>query len=295
MRVLTILAAFLVCMSLGSVASVAAESNASAACEYGQVGYIYLNGVLFGGSCPPGFNYQCVLEFYSFPLMFVYVQVKAVPFQKIRFTLPDPPQGSILFEQWSYPYTGDRVNGVEMDLGACTPGEDVCLGFIAVSAAPTGCPLWYVTPGTAEIQDCDGAWQDAYSVPSSMGCDNLNYCFQLCPGVRPYGLYPPDGAASVPLDVELTWVEGEIYSYCNVRIGTDPACEGARDVFTLDCGTQSFSPSFLQPATTYYWQVFNAFDACQGGGLSPLHSFTTEGPVSATPTTWGRVKVMYSD
>ncbi len=181
-----------------------------------------------------------------------------------------------------------------MDMGGCTTGENVCLGFIAVIAEPVGCPPWYVPFGSAEIQDCDGVWHPAQSVGSSMGCDT-GLCFQVCPGLRPYDLYPPDGAQSVGLNVALTWTASHQFSYCNVRIGTDPDCEGVRQVFDVDCSTQSFSPDFLQPETTYYWQVFTAFDACHGGGLSSLHSFTTEGPVSATAITWGRVKVMYSD
>ena len=280
----------LICITLGiAVSTTAAERQQPAACENGEFAYIYLTVTTF-----PSPYWNCSLDL-SVPVRTIYVQALAQPCQRVRLSLPNPPIGQIINEQWNFPFTGDRINGMELDLGNCSTGGDITLGTILIFAAPSGCPVWQVNAG-AEVQDCDANWHQARELPSNMGCVGqvcMDY-FQYCPGLPPFSLNPPDGATDVPTNVELTWVEHGGYSYCGVRISTDPAC-GSGSYYPVDCGAQSYSPSFLQPETTYYWQVSTTFDACAGGGLSPVHSFTTEGPVSATPTTWGRVKVLYSD
>ena len=287
-RVLSMSTLLLIGMSLGSAVGAAADEQ-PAACEYGEFAYIYLTITTF-----PSPYWDCSLDL-SVPVRTIYVQALAQPCQRVRLSLPNPPIGQILDEQWNFPFTGDRINGMELDLGNCSSGGDVTLGAITVFAVPSGCPVWQVDAG-AEVQDCDANWHQARELPSNMGCVGqvcIDY-FQQCPGLPPFGLYPPDGATNVPTNVQLTWVENGPYSYCSVRISTDPAC-GSGDYYPVDCGAQSYSPSFLQPETTYYWQAFTSFDACSGGGLSPVHSFTTEGPIPVTTTTWGRVKAMYQD
>ena len=288
-RLLSVLAILMICTLFGAVSTTAAEREQPAACEYGEFAYIYLTVTTF-----PSPYWDCSLDL-SVPVRTIYVQALAQPCQRVRLSLPNPPIGQILNEQWYFPFTGDRINGMELDLGNCSSGGDVTLGAITIFAVPSGCPAWQVDAG-AEVQDCDANWHQARELPSNMGCIGqvcIDY-FQQCPGLPPFSLYPPDGATNVPTNVQLNWVEHGFYSYCSVRISTDPAC-GTGTSYPVDCGAQSYSPSFLQPETTYYWQVSTSFDACNGGGLSPVHSFTTEGPIPVTTTTWGRVKAMYQD
>jgi hypothetical protein len=229
--------------------------------------------------------------------MTVYVHALVLPSRKIRFTLPDPPEGIVVAdEQWLYPSAGDRINGIELDLGDCSAGGYICLGYLTtfVFFPPPGCPVWMVDPDSDEMQDCDGAWRSLTTLPTTIGCPGpiCSNFFQVCPSLRPYNLNPPDGATGVPLDVQLTWT-GVNY-YCDVRISTDPAC-GADPWLPVECAPQAFSPDFLQPETTYYWQVRTYPDACHGGGASSLQAFTTTAAVPVSTTTWGRVKAIYRD
>jgi len=255
------------------------------------------------GSTPAYFSlrtdyfFNCPLVFPTGSPAFVAIEAYAVPFRKARFSLPNPPVGVVVQETWNFPHTGDRVTGIELDLGSCSTQELVTLGYLTIINFGGGanCVAWTIDDG-AEIEECDGTTGTGVSLPAwvtatPVGC--FECPFQECPTVRPYELFPPDGAAAVPLDVALTW--GGRSNYCSVWSSTDPACDSGQTYSPADCNAGSFSPGFLQPSTTYYWRVRIWPDACQGQGLTAIHSFTTEGPVSATTTTWGRVKVMYSD
>ena len=262
----------------------------SAACP-GATPYAHFDLRTSGTTCDiiPGF---------PVPVANVEVAVITNPAGKVRFTLPDPPVGQVLSETWNFPFTGDRINGMEIDLG-CTGPAIVVLGTITVLIdTPPACQSWTVGAGS-EIEDCNGDVQLSDILPSQIG--DCGACFQNCMALAPYALEPADGSSSVPLDVELTWEGGWGFQLqnCSIRIGTTPDCSDAQLV-TVPCnGNDGISVNFLQPATTYYWQASWAYvgDGCSSGttGISPVHSFTTEGPVAIEPATWGRVKSLYRD
>ncbi len=243
--------------------------------------------------------------FFNCPLAFsnpfptpttVYVDVYAVPFRRARLSFPDPPIGTIVQETWNFPHTGDRATGIEFDLGSCSTQEVVTLGYLTIFnfGSSANCLPWKIDDG-AQIEECDGAMGAGVSLPAWVSTTPTCFeCpFQICPTAPPYNLFPPDGTTAVPLDVALTW-GGDSY-YCSVWISTDPACDSGQWFVPADCDAGSFSPDFLQASTTYYWRVKIWPDACHGEGLTAIHSFTTEGPLAATPATWGRVKALYRD
>ena len=285
-----------------SVILFASSSRVEAACPEGSTpAYFNLEVATFPNPCTLYFGGPD-------PLVQVNVVVNAVPFQKARFSLPNPPWGIVIEESWNYPFTGDRTTGMEFDRGDCSPGGPVVLGHLLVFVTPGTmgpCTSWKVDDG-CEIDDCDGLTRAAVAwsyLASTMQID-CGCCFQCCQGLPPYDLNPPDGATDVALDAVLSWTGTELVNpippeACRVRIGTDPNCETGQ-TFDVNCQLAAFAPDFLQPGTTYYWQV--TWSAYTGGGCSSgangesrTQSFTTAGPLSATPATWGRVKALYRD
>jgi hypothetical protein len=65
----------------------------------------------------------------------------------------------------------------------------------------------------------------------------------------------------------------------------------------VDCDTHSTVFDFLQPSTTYYWQVHYDINVpqCLRRGRSAVQSFTTSSVIATQPATWGKVKAMYRD
>ena len=261
------------------------------------------------------FDDVCSLEFYP-GVVTIRVDVYAVPFQRARFTLPDPPIGTVAGETWGVSYTGDRVNGLEVDMGGCTDAGWVTIGYMYILVQPEEtilCTPW--NPGSeCEVQDCDGVWlpavaPDFYTVEDISHTNQCLECFQQCFAEGPlpaYDLYPPDGATAVPVDVVLTWV-GQVdsdplpypqdFTGCRVTVGTEPDLSGVTQGGEGYCN--SFAP-VLQPNTTYYWSAgwYDNTTWCGNipwAGYSRVYSFTTEGPSPVTPTTWGRVKALYRD
>jgi hypothetical protein len=237
------------------------------------------------------------------------VKVYSVPIQKIRFTLPDPPIGTVVDEWWGVSHTGDRTTGIEVDLGGCSEAGEVTIGQILVSVAPneTGpCASWSFDEEVSEVQDCEGLWRPAenseqFEVVTSL-TEACGLCgMSCCPnGLPPYNLYPPDGATDVTLDVMLSWTLNDYYDYpptsgCSITIGTEPC--GTSDKIVIPCGINTFAPDFLQPGTTYYWSpgAYTFPSGCNNGisASAPVHSFTTTGPSPVKSRTWGWVKVLY--
>ncbi len=240
----------------------------------------------------------------------VTVKVFSIPIQKIRFSFPDPPIGTVVDEWWGVSHTGDRATGMEVDLGGCSAVGEVTIGQLSVWVAPDEigpCTSWSFNEEVSEVQDCEGLWRPAenseqFEVSTALtGACGL--CgLSCCPiGIPPYDLYPPDGATDVPLDVTLSWTQDNSWfddpptSGCYINIGVERC--GTIDRIIVPCEARSFAPDFLQPGTTYYWQpgAFTSPTGCNNGlgALAPIHSFTT---AETTPTgtgTWGRVKALY--
>ena len=228
------------------------------------------------------------------------VAAYTVPFHKARCTVPDPPFGTIIGENWFFAHTGDRASGLEFDVGGCSPAGRVIFGELYVftnfsEVNPGACESW--TPGTCSIQSCSDDWWPAQFIPQRLGgmnnFDCICYGWQFCYTLPPYDLYPPDGATDVPLNAVLTWDGGEGWE-CYVSIGTDPTCASMQS-YNVPCAPESFTPDFLQPFTTYYWGASWTGDwQWNCGGATAVHSFTTGETISAVErTTWGRVKALY--
>lgn len=274
-------------------------SHAAAPCEQGSPAAVLR---LQMGNLP-----TCELYFNGlFPVYTVQVWAYAVPFRKVQFTLPNPPWGTVLAETWLYPSVGDRINGLELDLGDChaPQGFGVQLGSLTILATPGPCTVWRVG-NECSIEDCEGRTRPGRALVNVVH-GPANDCGQLCRNAEcalwlpAYDLLPPDGATGVQVDATLQW-NGTLFensggNTCFVLISTDPTC-GTGQSIEVDCSANSFAPDFLQPGNTYYWRVrrSHTFDECAGDRDTPIQSFTTEGPLATTTTTWGRVKAMYRD
>ena len=285
-------------------AATAGTLPATASCEAGSPpAYFFLSQ--YGGDAS-----QCT-ESLDSPLEEIIVDVILVPSKKVRFSIPDPPFGTVQGETWNFPHTGDRIHGLELDLGDCS-GSYVRLGVLTVLIPNgiTGCVPWKVDDG-CEIADCAGAvrtgvaWEIRFSNPATW-C--YNYCWQWCRHLPPYNLLPADGAVGVATDAVLSWTQQfdtslppEAYESmrCSVRFGTDPACDAGQE-FVVPCNQVTFAPNFLQPSTKYFWRttwLVLAGSGCSNasGGMSPIYSFTTAPPIAVNGLTWGRVKSLYRE
>jgi hypothetical protein len=232
-------------------------------------------------------------------LFIVDVVMNAVPAQKVHFSLPDPPFGTIVGESWAVPAAGNIHTGIDLTIPGCTQNGLSVLGTILVSNPSgiiNGCAEWKMNDG-CQITDCEGVvrpatnWSVWYS--NSQSCSG---CFQQCQALPPYGLNPPDGAVDLPTTTQLSWTSmpATSLSDCSVLIGTDPDCASAQ-VISVPCSDHTFAPNFLQPGTTYYWRAgwFETGAGCNLGGVTPIRSFTTAGPLATEPATWGHVKSRY--
>ena len=235
------------------------------------------------------------------------VQIRAIPFQKVKLTLSDPPIGTITGEHWYFPHTGDRANGVELNVGACmTPNAAVKLGEIYLTVdynvvSPYACSFW--NQGTAQIQNCTGRWLPAgykgqfLGGLAAYGCP-CESCWQCSYSTQFYNLYPPDGATNVPLDAKLSWEPARSgLPGCSLYITRDPSCATGQDITPTPPQCGFFDPGPLSPNTTYYWRPYwYVNDGWGSGATTAMHSFkTVADPLAAESSTWGHVKAMYRD
>jgi hypothetical protein len=238
------------------------------------------------------------------------VSVYTIPIQKIRFALPDPPIGTVVDEWWGVSNTGDRVSGIEADLGGCSPLGHVVIGQLIVLVAPdeVACAPWGVDETYAEVQDCEGLWRPAETSEEYYVVDETNYycpgaCgMSCCPtGLPLYDLHPRDGATDVLVDAIMSWSgysPGGTYPNegTGVSFGTNP-CDN--EYYPIPQDEQTFTPGLLEPHTTYYWQPRWGMNpwGCnnENAGWAPTHSFTTGGPIRTQPSTWSSVKALYGN
>ena len=210
------------------------------------------------------------------------IEVRAIPFQKIKFTLPDPPFGTVTGEQWFFPHTGTRQTGIELDTGCTTVGT-VTLGEISLNVdynivSPTVCASW--GGSAAQLQNCTGRW-----LPAAFQSDRLGgllaqnclctSCWQCAYTLQPYNLYPPDGATNVPLDAKFSWegMPSLPYPYCRLYITRDPTCATGQEIVSYPSNCGAFDPGPLSPNTTYYWRPFWNVDDGWGSQARARNSF----------------------
>jgi hypothetical protein len=200
---------------------------------------------------------------------------------------------------WDYPAIGDAINGVAVSYGSCV-GSPTHLGTVHfMDIGVSTCEEVGVgpAPGNFSVESYDCA-----SVLKYPGGDIIRANCGLC-GVRPpYNLLPADGTEAVSTSPTLSWsydyptgcVPGIGITIFTVFMGTEP--DNLTEVSWVD-GETELAVGPLQPGTTYYWQVSVYEDnyICPGerGDVSGVQSFTTEGPVPAKLTTWGRIKSLY--
>lgn len=250
-------------------------------------------------------SYETCTSNVSPGVVYVRVSVTTLPASRVRFSLPDPPFGILISESW-LPHTGDRIHGMEFDLGCTAPQEEVILGYFSLFLTGSlSCTTWRVDDD-CEVIDCNGVARIAESNNNTFGTNTeCVYCFQQCKYFPPYNLDPPLGATNVALNAPLSfdWVFGPIVTdprssvAASISIGTDMNC-GNWQTLVVDRATRSIVLDFLQPGTTYYWTAswHDQYTACSPyGARSQVHSFTTEPVLAVEPTTWGRVKAMYRE
>lgn len=168
---------------------------ARAACQPpSPFAYVYLEGEN---------DWSCNLSG-GFIVVTVRIMVTCAPASRIRFSVPNPPVGTLLSESWNVPYTGDRINGMEINLG-CLPAERTQLGSMQLLIGTVPCTTWKVD-SNVEVEDCNGDLQLALAPFTRIGTCN-EFCL-LCHVQRPYDLFPPDGATGVPVNAVLSW-QGE--------------------------------------------------------------------------------------
>ena len=244
--------------------------------------------------------YPCSIDVPGGTYIFVNVVAITNPIRSVTITVPDPPAGELIGETWNYPHTGDRINGMTLNLG-CQQQGTIYLGTIVVFfPVHPGYDLPWQVGADSQVADCNFNSQLVEVLPSMI--NSPLQCFQHCTGLAPHSLYPEDGATGVPLNGEVSWLGGSDshFDECSVRIYTSPDCSTVQVVtFPCDITGPIIALGPLQPSTTYYWQVswFSTGGGCSrgGGGMSPIQSFTTQGALAAQPATWGRVKLMYRE
>ena len=225
------------------------------------------------------------------------IGISAVPFTKAKLSIPNPPGGTIVGENWFFPHTGDHASGVEIALPSCSSDAIVNLGEVYVDfpsdPAPCSSGLFW-NFGASQILVCSGLWLPVGSTGQNFGsggqcCGYWQACFDL----PPFNLYPPDGATNILLNTDLWWIDNGGIN-CAVDMGTQPDCSQMQ-TYMMDCNQDKWDVQFLQPATTYYWRVrrWNPYDPWCGGTYSAVHHFTTVATVAVEPVTWGHVKSMY--
>jgi hypothetical protein len=215
------------------------------------------------------------------------------PTKGVRFSAPLPVyNATLLTENVSFSYTGDLSTGVIVDFDSCRTGA---VGMFYREFSING-------------QTCLGGiegYSGAGTLPIVIECNDFEHQLtdQACGGAQPpYNLAPPNGAAGVELTPTLSWSwdqpgvcrEGIGLLMFSVYLGTDP------DDLPLVYWTDTFRQATvgpLLPNTQYYWYVYVYDDFWEYPGphsaQSGIHAFTTEAPINAEETTWGRVKNLF--
>ena len=207
---------------------------------------------------------------------------------------PNPKEGTLLLDTWANLewragdfavshdiYIGDNFddvnNGAEGTFVGNQDGTFIIAGFPGFPI-PDG-----LVPGTTyywridEVNEAD---------PNSPWKGNI-WSFAIAPKTA-YDPEPADDAASVALDVELSWTEGFGGKLHTVYFGdnfddVNNATGGQAQ------GMATYTPGTLEMAKTYYWRVdeFDIVETHKGD----VWSFTTEGAVESLDPANGAVDV----
>ena len=215
------------------------------------------------------------------------------PSKGVRFSAPLPPYNATLItETVNFPYTGDLSTGIIVDFDSClTGGAAVFYREVMVSGPACLCGIH--------------GYSGYGSLPILIDCNDFEYELtdQACGYVDPpYNLMPADGVGAVVLTPTLSWnweppavcQEGLGVVLFMIYLGTDP-----EDISPL-AWTESHSHSVVEtllPNTQYYWYIRVDDSAWEYPGPhqanTGIHTFTTEGPINAEESSWGRIKNLF--
>jgi hypothetical protein len=214
------------------------------------------------------------------------------PAKGVRFSAPPAWNVTVGGEWVLFPYTGDLTNGIYVDFDSCLTGE-VSVFVRDVTLGSYGC--------LGIIEGYSGAG----SLPIVIDCNDFEYALhhQACGHPDPpYNLVPVNGAESVVLTPTLSW-EWDIPGYCfeglgltifSIYLGTDP--ENLPLMAWTD-GYMQAPVGPLMPDTQYYWYIYvnDSFWEYPGSheAETDIHTFTTEAPINAEESSWGRIKILY--
>jgi hypothetical protein len=191
---------------------------------------------------------------------------------------------------------GDSQTGVHIGFGVCvtSPIHVLTINLFAAGLTDSCCPyppLPHPNAPSGEIEfvDCNANLITGRGVPSYVTKDGL----WGPPAVDTPS--PPDNAVHQPLDAKLSWRVhfcscGLGVYWDDVYFGTDPD----PPLVAQFIETLSYDPGPLLPGVTYYWKI-RAVDTDGGTTIGPVWSFTTELPIAVEPSTWGRIKQLYTD
>jgi len=111
--------------------------------------------------------------------------------------------------------------------------------------------------------------------------DTNNYPFSIIGEIcAPLAIYPENGAVNVPNNPTFLWGEVPGATSYNFQLSALPDFS-TTIINQLNINSTSFTPSWLEPYTLYYWRVQANSDVGQSEFCS-IHSFTT-GPVTVIP------------
>jgi hypothetical protein len=260
-----------------------------------QTGHIEVSGDEYGTSCSindtRGLVYIYVNYYYGPP-------AKSISFQA---PIPSCAIGLTLISESAQfsSIVGDSQTGITINFDGCVSPPQTLLTMLFVgNGTSEDCCL--IVPqahpnsasGRIEIVDCNNNVILAGGHPGlinpAVGC----YCHpdMIMPEVS--NPSPPDGADDVPINIDLSWDRYDPehpYADHTMYFGTQSDPPQIPGVFSED----NYDPGILNPWTTYYWSVLIWRNARLVKG--PIWSFTTgRGMTPIRPTTWGRIKALYS-
>ena len=208
--------------------------------------------------------------------------------------VPSPEDGSLHENTWAnlswragdFAVSHDLYFGTNFD-DVNDGAEETFVGNLAIAFQVVGFPGFPapegLQPGTAYYWRIDEVNE---AEPNSPWKGDV-WSFSIQPNTA-YNPDPADGAESVAVDAELSWIGGFGSKLHTVYFG-DNFDDVNNAAGGLPQGAATYEPGQLELAKTYYWRVdeFDAVDTYKGS----VWSFTTEGAVGSPEPTKGGVDV----
>jgi hypothetical protein len=227
------------------------------------------------------------------------VLTNSIPLKQISFRAPIPGclggPVNFVFESSPYAVTGDSQTGITIDFGGCITAPATILTIYYFPAPSDPCCPWQVfshdgLTSQLELVDCNDVTRSGES--AVYGPLYTGECCRTFDVLAPYEPYPPDGAAGVSTEVDLSWLLPDQRCGEWLYFSTSPPTPLYPPLDEVPYFT-TYDPGTLLPNTTYYWKAYLTC-SLESGVSSETWSFTTgDGPVAVETSTWGRVKALY--